>query len=255
MPAELDMEWLQVQLDDFDETLVFATVSGAHLYGFPSADSDVDIRGAHLLPTAEVVRLEEPEQTRDFIDEREGIEVDLVSHELEKFLGLMLERNASALEQIFSPHVVVADETFETLKTLAAGCVTRNHFHHYNGFARSQWAMHVHSSRLKPLLYSFRAYLTGIHLVSTGEVEANLEVLAEQYEEPLILELIREKRGGHETMEAPDHAVEFQEVRDRLKVGLHQAFDSSRLREAPSDRTHRSMSDYLVDRRLSYLER
>ncbi|GAA2132340.1 hypothetical protein GCM10009802_40690 [Streptomyces synnematoformans] len=28
--------------------LVFATVSGAHLYGFPSRDSDVDLRGAHL---------------------------------------------------------------------------------------------------------------------------------------------------------------------------------------------------------------
>ncbi|MGH3861389.1 DNA polymerase beta superfamily protein [Actinokineospora sp.] len=28
---------------------VFATVSGAHLYGFPSADSDIDLRGVHLL--------------------------------------------------------------------------------------------------------------------------------------------------------------------------------------------------------------
>ena len=25
--------------------LLFATVSGAHLYGFPSSDSDVDLRG------------------------------------------------------------------------------------------------------------------------------------------------------------------------------------------------------------------
>jgi predicted nucleotidyltransferase len=28
----------------------FLTVSGAHLYGFPSEDSDIDLRGAHLLP-------------------------------------------------------------------------------------------------------------------------------------------------------------------------------------------------------------
>ena len=38
--------------------LIFATMSGAHLYGFPSADSDWDLRGAHVLPLPEVVRLE-----------------------------------------------------------------------------------------------------------------------------------------------------------------------------------------------------
>jgi len=30
--------------------LMFATISGAHLYGFPSPDSDFDLRGVHLLP-------------------------------------------------------------------------------------------------------------------------------------------------------------------------------------------------------------
>ena len=30
--------------------LVFATISGAHLYGFPSPDSDHDLRGGHVLP-------------------------------------------------------------------------------------------------------------------------------------------------------------------------------------------------------------
>lgn len=39
------------------DPLLFATVSGAHLYGFPSRDSDVDLRGAHLLPAAELLAL------------------------------------------------------------------------------------------------------------------------------------------------------------------------------------------------------
>jgi hypothetical protein len=34
--------------------LLFATVSGAHLYGFASPDSDYDLRGVHLLPAEEV---------------------------------------------------------------------------------------------------------------------------------------------------------------------------------------------------------
>jgi len=35
--------------------LLFATISGAHLYGFPSPDSDVDLRGTHLLLLRSVV--------------------------------------------------------------------------------------------------------------------------------------------------------------------------------------------------------
>ena len=32
------------------EHFVFLTISGAHIYGFPSPDSDLDLRGAHCAP-------------------------------------------------------------------------------------------------------------------------------------------------------------------------------------------------------------
>ncbi len=44
-------------------TPLFATVSGAHLYGFASRDSDIDLRGAFVLPLNAVLRLREPEET------------------------------------------------------------------------------------------------------------------------------------------------------------------------------------------------
>ena len=43
--------------------LVFATISGAHLYGFPSPDSDYDLRGCHVLPVREVVGLDPGRET------------------------------------------------------------------------------------------------------------------------------------------------------------------------------------------------
>ena len=43
--------------------LLFATVSGAHLYGFPSPDSDFDLRGSHVLPVERVVGLEVHDET------------------------------------------------------------------------------------------------------------------------------------------------------------------------------------------------
>ena len=48
--------------------LLFATISGAHLYGFPSPDSDYDLRGAHVLPLDAVVGLEVRDETMQ--DER-----------------------------------------------------------------------------------------------------------------------------------------------------------------------------------------
>ncbi|HIQ22092.1 MAG TPA: hypothetical protein EYH34_12790 [Planctomycetes bacterium] len=43
--------------------LLFVTVSGAHPYGFPSADSDYGLRGVHLLPLEQMVGMKPMEET------------------------------------------------------------------------------------------------------------------------------------------------------------------------------------------------
>ena len=59
----LDRKALRQLVEGQPYRSLFVTVSGAHLYGFPSPDSDVDLRGAHLLPLRVVVGLDPPEQT------------------------------------------------------------------------------------------------------------------------------------------------------------------------------------------------
>jgi predicted nucleotidyltransferase len=46
--------------------LLFAAISGAHLYGFPSPDTEFDLRGAHVLPLEQIVGLEVRDETSDF---------------------------------------------------------------------------------------------------------------------------------------------------------------------------------------------
>ena len=46
----IDYDKLKRQVDAHPYPLLFATISGAHLYGFPSPGSDFDLRGAHLEP-------------------------------------------------------------------------------------------------------------------------------------------------------------------------------------------------------------
>lgn len=54
---------LKKQVAEHPYPLLFATISGAHLYGFPSPDSDFDLRGAHLLPLEDVVGLKPGRET------------------------------------------------------------------------------------------------------------------------------------------------------------------------------------------------
>lgn len=135
----LDID-LAAVVAEHPDRLLFATVSGAHLYGFPSRDSDVDLRGVHLLPTAELVGLREPEETRSRMWDRDGVEMDLVTHDLRKFARLMLRRNGYVLEQLLSPLVVHSGEAHRELVALAPGVLTRHHAHHYRGFAITQSA-------------------------------------------------------------------------------------------------------------------
>ena len=223
----------------------FITLSGAHLYGFPSQDSDYDLRGVHLLPLEEVVGLRTLEETVTWIRPGGGVEVDLVTHELAKFCRLLLTRNGYVLEQLLSPLVVTGSPVHDELVALAPSCVTRNHAHHYLGFARNQWRLHEKSGELKPLLYTFRVLLTGIHLMRTGELEADLTRL--EGGPPYLPELIEAKRAAEHAQAPSLHQAGADVI--ALTELLEQERDRSPLPLEPH--AHDALHDLVVRARLT----
>ncbi|MFF4774149.1 DNA polymerase beta superfamily protein [Microtetraspora fusca] len=215
--------------------LLFATVSGAHLYGFPSRDSDVDLRGTHALPAEEVVGLRTGEETISRTWERDGVEVDLVTHDLLKFCRLLLTRNGYVLEQLLSPLVVASSAVHEELVALAPACLTRHHAHHYLGFARTQWRLFERTGELKPLLYTFRVLLTGAHLMRTGRVVADLTRLL-PYGPPYLPELVEAKRAAEHGALPGDGPGRERLARDvlGLTAALEEAREASALPDAPT---------------------
>src|SRR4029453_13482898 len=113
--------------------LLFATISGAHLYGFPSPDSDFDLRGVHILPLQKIVGLDFTDETGKDSRVIEGVEMDIVSHYVKKFFGLLLKKNGYVLEQLFSPLIVHTTPEHAELKEIAktdgsrTGVMTRHH--------------------------------------------------------------------------------------------------------------------------------
>jgi predicted nucleotidyltransferase len=230
------MPLLKKQIEQHPYPLLFATISGAHLYGFPSPDSDFDLRGVHLLPLAEVVGLKTGPETIEKSGVYDGMEIDLVTHDAKKFFSLMLKKNGYVLEQIFSPLVVHTTPEHDELKRIAADCITRWHAHHYFGFAETQWRLFEKENppRVKPLLYVYRVLLTGIHLMRTGAIEANLVRLNETEKLPYLDDLIRRKVNGEEKerLTETDLAVHHSEY-ERLRAKLQTAHEASVLPETP----------------------
>ena len=149
----------------------------------------------------------------------------------------MLKKNGYVLEQLLSPLVVHTTPEHEELKALAADCITKHHAHHYLGFAATQWKLFQKGSppHVKPLLYVYRVLLTGIHLMRTGEVEANLVRLNETAKLPYIPDLIARKIGGAEHGRLEQADLEFHEREyQRLTAELERAFEKSHLPETPA---------------------
>jgi predicted nucleotidyltransferase len=232
---------------------LFVTVSGAHLYGFPSSDSDVDLRGCHLLPLRKVVGLSPANQTLEHAKVSDGTEIDLVSHDLGKYLNLMVRHNGYILEQILSPIVVMGQEFLDKLRPLANNCITRNHYYHYRGFFATQRRLIAKEEpkRVKPVLYAYRVLMTGIHLLRTGQVEANLLRLNEHFHfgflEELIARKVRGENIGVGDLDWPFHEGQLNDLERRLD----EAFQESKL---PSGCDRTPVNEFLVRLRLNELE-
>ena len=230
---------------------LFITISGAHLYGFPSPDSDFDLRGCHRGPLEEVLRLSRQHATLEPKLEVQKREVEIVSHEVEKYLRLMLRPNGYVLEQIYSPLVVLSTPEHEELKKLARGCFSKRLHFHYRGFAEGvrQQFLKEEPKKIKRILYLYRVLMTGIYMLRTGELNANLTELNEYFKLSSLPELVSIKQL--EWSVVPDEKLRWGEI-DHLRAELDAAYAESKLPEEM--RGADKLSGFLVDLRRRQLQ-
>ena len=227
-------------------TPLFATISGAHLYGFASADSDVDIRGSFVLPIDKIIGLESAEETWQVSKEINGLEVDWVAHDVKKFIEMMMKKNGYVLEQLYSPLVVHGGEWLDELRELGEACIVRYLYHHYRGFYNNECKMMAKAgATAKSVLYAYRVLLSGIYVLETGKIEAQLPVLADHYSVDGLKELVTLKVEGAEKQVLDQELVQSHLIRlNDLEKRLDSAFDASTLPESVNNRD--ALSDYLV---------
>ncbi len=225
---------------------VFATISGAHLYGFESPDSDVDIRGVFSLNLSERLSLREETSTFESSFDQAGLEIDWVAHDIRKFAKLMTRRNGYVLEQLYSPLLVLDGGWLDELREVGQGCMIRHLFHHYRGFITNKLKDVVApAGTVKDMLYAYRVVLTGIHVLKSGQILAHLPSLLDLYPQAGVHDLMERKRHGEEHAALlPADVVTHLPFLERLAAELEQAFLTSELPDEVS--TYDALDDLVI---------
>jgi hypothetical protein len=234
---------------------IVCAITGSHIYGFPSADSDLDLKGIHVAPIRRLLGLTRPAESFDRLEIFEGAELDLTLTEARLALDLLLRGNGNMLERILSPLQLIDGPALAELQALAKGALSKRFFRHYQGFFRGKCRDHERSEqpRAKSLLYVYRVALTGIHLLRSGALETDLSVLAPLYGYEDALDLIALKRQGSERGALPDPLDDHHRGSwPRLASDLEEAYATSGLPETAPNAD--ALSQWLIELRLRELD-
>ncbi|MDD5048941.1 MAG: nucleotidyltransferase domain-containing protein [Methanoregulaceae archaeon] len=227
---------------------IFYTLSGAHLYGFPSVDSDYDIRGCHIMNAREVCGLRPP---KDFIEKTDG-DIDFVSFDIKKELNLVVKNNSNVLEHIFALPLV-EENAFTDLKNIADMALSKTVFDSYHGLAMHNWKKYIltknsayEKSSVKKYLYVLRSQMAGIYALEHGRIEPDIRVLNRYFSYSVVDELIDSKTGGSEKM-LIQSVEEANKLIAKLWTDLDASKENSNLPDHPPEKVYEAANNFLLE--------
>jgi uncharacterized protein len=228
-------------------------LSGAHAYGFPSPDSDVDLKCVHIEASSRFLGLASPRTTFDRAEVIDGVEMDYTSNEIGMVLAGVLAGNGNYLERLLGDAVLEEHPALAALRPMVARALSRRVHRHYRGFATSQRDELVKKPSAKKALYVLRTTLTGAHLLTTGEMVTDVRLLLGRYGFEAAATLIEAKRRGERQPLDEAEGAHWATELDRAFDALDAAERSSPL---PIDPTNGDELDaWLVAIRRAQLDR
>jgi hypothetical protein len=229
---------------------VVVYLSGAHAYGFPSPDSDLDLKAVHLAPLEDLCSLHPKLGGAERTEFPNGVELDYSSNELESVLHGCLKGNGNYLERILGVTTLLEDPCLAELRGLVRENLSARAYHHYRGFAFRLMEEAKVKRTAKKLLYVFRATLTGAHLLKTGEIVTDVtKVMHPDFAD--LEELLAIKRRGEGALVSG--AVDWFARIDAAFTTLDEALATTVLPPAPQ-RIDR-LDSWFRDTRLGYARR
>lgn len=193
-------------------TILFACESGSRAWGFPSADSDYDVRFIYVRPTNWYLRVDY-EYCRDVVEQPINDLLDINGWDLKKALKLMRKSNPALIEWFNSPIVYYKNKRFtEDFKQLiTAHYSPRSCFYHYSHMANGNFREFLQGDtvRIKKYFYVLRPVLAmqwieqGKGVVPMEFAELVDELVHEPTLKSAIEKLLADKHEGFESAYLP----------------------------------------------------
>lgn len=157
--------------DKYNVKILFAVESGSRAQGFPSTDSDYDVRFIYTRNINDYLKIDSVD---DFIDLEIVDELDFKGWDIQKVLRLMLKSNSSINEYLQSPIHYISNEIFEKeLFDLAASQFNSQKVAmHYLGITTKRLIeMELQNEiKLKSLFYALRSILSAKWIVENKTI-------------------------------------------------------------------------------------
>lgn len=197
--------------------ILLAIESGSRAWGFPSPDSDYDVRFIYSRCSADYLSVYEK---RDVLEKPLEGDMDIGGWDLKKALSLTLKQNAGIVEWLQSPHTYMEEIGFrEDLLSFADSARKRISFvNHYRAMAKRFYEGEIRGQiemKLKKYCYVLRPALAlrwfRIHK-DKSRVPMTMPALLEETETPaqisvLIREMIEKKATMDESATSPRYPV------------------------------------------------
>ena len=230
---------------------VYIILSGSHLYGFPSEDSDFDYRGMFLSKTNLYLGIKDfPKQMR-----REEGDLDIVLDEAKFACGKLLSSNYNFLEHLYGEPLDSSPEHMDLRKIIGDGAINRTGLYKsYKGVATSNYNDYILKGRntsSKKYLYVLRGLISGAHALNTGRIEPNINKLSSQY--PEVKELVDLKMAGGEWASV-GRVDKYDKICDELFKELNDAYTNSNLPDEQDVDVKDKLDLWLKRFRIRYLD-
>jgi len=201
--------------------VLYACESGSRAWGFPSADSDYDVRFIYAHPVEWYLSIR---TRRDVIERPLVNEIDLSGWDIKKALGLLRKSNPPLLEWLRSPIIYQQDDEFLNGigPLLPVYYSPRNCLHHYLHMARGNIRDYLKGERVwvKKYFYVLRPLLACLWIeAGNGVVPMEFATLVESVGIDIDLRhaidrLLQDKLEGREMDDGPRVPL-FHEFFDR----------------------------------------
>jgi len=245
--------FIKGRLSEQSARLFSLCISGSHLYGFTSGDSDVDIRGIFVRNTNKLLGLSRPKTTI-------RIEVgnyDIELHELSFILNKALSGNFTILEHIFADQIYTTTD-FLKMKRLIP--LTKKGLRDsYRGMSMHNYKKFIRTGKkneVKKYLYVLRGLMAGVYVLDVKKIEPNIDKLTKHFKFPIVKTLIKLKRAGKEHDPIPKD-LDTGKVEHLIQILLTRidfAYMRSTLQEVATKDERDSIEQFLVDNRKSNMD-